>query len=297
MWQQHISTFKVGGKTATDLDKFVEGFEPAAQARTAAQDDFDAAVRAAQESLLKMKILGTRVPQIIDAQLADNAAIQKDLQDVFRYAPRHASGILGRLRALIPVSERANTALGVNGPVTRPIQGVPQTAALAKGLLDGYTALLKTMADEEADLDTARGALRLLDRQTLQLCQAFYQAVKNTHDPGEPVYDALSSIPIPGDTPLPETIDIDEVVQGGEGGLQVLVSYEAGGGEHATTREVEYMVEGVDADFGHAAPLDASGNTLGPFTVAQVVKVRTKVSNSSGSRTSAVRTITIAEPI
>lgn len=57
------------------------------------------------------------------------------------------------------------------------------------------------------------------------------------------------------------------------------------------------MVEGVDSDFTHEAELDPSGNTLGPFTVGQVVKVRTSVTNSTGTRTSAVRTITIETPI
>jgi hypothetical protein len=41
--------------------------------------------------------------------------------------------------------------------------------------------------------------------------------------------------------------------------------------------------------------MEPSGNTLGPFLVGQVVRVMTEVSNSS--RTSAVRTITIEEPI
>jgi len=129
------------------------------------------------------------------------------------------------------------------------------------------------------------------------LCQNWHQAVKDTYDPGNPVYDALEGIPIPSDTPLPEAIDIAELEQGGDDGLEVLVHYEPGGGEHATTKQVEYMVQGVDADFGHTTTLDPSGNMLGPFTVAQVVKVRTKVSNSTGERTSAVRTITMEEPI
>ena len=67
---------------------------------------------------------------------------------------------------------------------------------------------------------------------------------------------------------------------------------------------LEYLVQtkdvhavGVDLDFIHSAPLDASGNALGPFTVGQVVRVITEVSNSSGTRTTAPRTITIEEPI
>ena len=56
-------------------------------------------------------------------------------------------------------------------------------------------------------------------------------------------------------------------------------------------------MEGVDAEFGHTTALDPSGNMFGPFTVGQVVKVQTKVTNSTGSRTSAIRTITIEAPI
>ena len=44
-------------------------------------------------------------------------------------------------------------------------------------------------------------------------------------------------------------------------------------------------------------PLDLSGNALGPFAPGQVVTVLTEVSNSVGTRTSAPRTILIAEPI
>src|SRR5678816_1735993 len=301
VWQQYIPTFKVNGQTATNLDTMINQFEPKAQERTTAQDDMDAATRAARTSLLKMKILGSKVAQIIDAQLSENEAIRKDLDDVFRIAPRTESGILGRIRALIPVWERANTALAALVPpgdaITKPIQGVPQTVVMAKALLDGYTALIKTEKDKEELLDQKRSALRMHDRLVAVLCQNWYQAVKNTYDPADPVSAALEGIPIPGDTSLPETIDIAELEQGGEDGLEVLVHYEPGGGEHATTRQVEYLVEGVDAEFGHTTALDPSGNMFGPFTVGQVVKVQTKVTNSTGSRTSAIRTITIEAPI
>jgi hypothetical protein len=303
VWQQHLPAYKVAGKTATDLDGLINQFEPLAQARTAAQDTFDEAIRAVRTALLKMKLLGTKVPQIIDAQLSENEAIQKDLADAFRSAPRTESGILGRLRALIPVWQRANAALAAmtppGDPITRAVQGVPQTVAMAKALLDGYTALVKTAKDKEELLDTARGTLRAHDRAVAVLIQGWYQAVKASHDPGDPVYEALAGIPVPGDTPPPETIDIAELTQGGDDGLHVLVSYEPGGGAHATTREVQWEVEGSDAagTFPHSAALDASGNALGPFTVGQIVRVRTRVSNSTAVRTSAVRTITLEEPL
>lgn len=70
-----------------------------------------------------------------------------------------------------------------------------------------------------------------------------------------------------------------------------------GGGAHTTTKRVKWQVVGVDADFTHSAPLDPSGNALGPFTVGQIVKIITEVSNSVGTRTTAPRISVIGEPV
>lgn len=182
-------------------------------------------------------------------------------------------------------------------PITRAIQGVPQTVVMLDALADGLTPQQKTAQDKEEVLLAKRSELRALDRTVDQLNKAFYQVAKNTFDPGSAAYDALAGIPTESGSPAPETIQIEELVQGGEEGRQVLVSYEPDGGDHATTKEVQWLVVGVDEDFTNTVPLDASGNALGPFTVGQVVKVRTRVGNSVSTRTSAVRTITIEEPI
>lgn len=301
VWQTHVPTLKVTGFGADEFEDLFDQFEAKAQERTEAQDVLDTAVRVARTALLKMKILGIKVPQIIDGQLSSDAGILADLERVFRVSPRTETTIRARARALHPVWVKADAILAALTPalppITRRLQGVDQTAASLDALDDGYPALLKMIQAKEEILNGKRTALRTLDRQVDLLNKNFYQIVKNMFDPGSPEYEALSGIPAEGGQPGPEGIDIDQLVQGGDDGLHVLVSYEAGGGDHATTKEVEYKVEGVDADFGHAVALDASGNLLGPFVVAQVVKVRTKVSNSAGTRTSAVRTITIEEPL
>jgi hypothetical protein len=301
VWQQYIPTVKVNGLLPADLAAFIAQFEPLAQTRNTCQDIYDTAVRAAETALLKMKILGTRVPAIIDAQIDDNEAIADGLTAVYRISPRSVSGIKGRARKLHTVWVKANTLLAAmvpaNPPITRIIQGVSYTAAMLDALELGYDALVSVIEAKEELLNVERSNLRALDRATDVLNKNFYKFVKNSYDPGSPVYEALSGIPVEGGAATPEPVDIHELVQGGDDGLHVLVSYEPGGGAHATTKEVEYKVEGVDADFGHAVPIDPSGNTIGPFAVAQVVRVRTKVSNSDGSRTSAVRTITIENPI
>jgi hypothetical protein len=301
IWNEYAPALTVGSSGPTALETLIGQFEPAAQERTTAQDDFDEADRAVKTALLKMKILGTKVAQIIDANLPDAAGITDDLGDVFRIVPRSEPTILARARALYPIWVRANTALAAltppAAPITRAIQGVPHTAAMLKTLLDGYTTLTQTRDDKETALNKKRGNLRTINRNTDQLSKNWYQAAKNTFEPGSEEYLALDQIPVTQGTPLPDTVDIHDLTQGGTDGLHVLVSYEPGGGDHGTTLQIQWMVQGVDADFTHTAPLDASGNALGPFTVGQVVKVRTSVSNSTGTTTGAVRTITIATPI
>ena len=306
VWTLHTPAIRIGGTDAAAYEALINQFEPFAQARTIAQDAWDEAVRAGKTSLLKMKILGVNIPKIISGQMAANAGnpinagIIADLADVYRVTPRFA-GILGRARTLHPVWVRADAVLATMtppmDPITRPIQGIPHTAAMFKALLDGFTDVTQGQRDKAALLDDTRRDLRGLDWHVGQTSKNWYQVVKATYDPGTPAYEALASIPVEQGTPAPDPIDLNPLEQGGDNGLNVLATYEAGGGDHATLRLIEYMIEGVDADFGHAVPIDPSGNTLGPFTVGQVVKVRTRVSNSSGTVTSAVRTITIQTPL
>ncbi|NBQ70054.1 MAG: hypothetical protein EBU46_14995 [Nitrosomonadaceae bacterium] len=57
-----------------------------------------------------------------------------------------------------------------------------------------------------------------------------------------------------------------------------------------------WKVEGVDQDFTHHNPVDPSGNALGPFTIGQVIKLRTRVTNSNGTTTGSIRTLTMLNP-
>ena len=227
-WEQYVPALKIGTQGFAELEGLIGQFEPAAQARTAAQDDLDTAYRAVQGALLKMKVLGTKVPKVIEGQLDENEGLMRDLNEVYKINPRTEATILKRARELYPVWVRANTALAAltpaQPPITRVIQGVAFTAAMLKSLLDGYTALIATNNDKQEVLDTARTTLRTLDRDTDQLNKRWYKVVKASYDPGSPAYDALAGIPTEPGTPLPEPVEIDTVTQGGDDGLQVLVS-------------------------------------------------------------------------
>ena len=301
VWKKYVPTLTIGTQGPSDLEAFIDGFEPRVQARTEAQDDFDAAFRAVQGSLLRLKILGTKVPQMIEAVLDEDQGLMKDVDDVYAVSPRTEVSILKRARMVYPVWLRANAALAAltpsQPPITRPIAGVVFTVAMLKTLLEGFTDLAKAVSDQESELNKKREAVWTLDRAADQLNKRWYKLVKARYDEGQPEYEALAGIPTEPSTPAPEPVEIATVTQGGEEGLQVLIAYVPGGGEHATTKLVKWQVVGTDAEFTHSAPLDASGNALGPFPVGKVVKVITEVSNSAATRTTAVRTITMETPI
>lgn len=301
VWTLYIPTFKVGGLGTTDLTGYINGFEGLVQARTQAQDDFDAAFRDGQNALLRMKVLGTKVPAIIEAHLDENAAVMKNVDDLYLVQPRTEGSILKRLRMLLPVWTQANAALAAmtppEPPITRTVGGVAYTVATALTLLESYTVLVDAVELKQEQLDKKRAELRAHDHACDMLNKRWYKAVKASHDPGSEVYEALAGITTEPTTPAPETIEINTVVQGGEAGRQALVSYLPGGGAHATTKLVKYQIVGVDPGFDHSVPLDASGNALGPFEVGQTIIIITEVSNSVGTRTTAPRTIVIEEPV
>ena len=301
VWTQHAPALTIGTQGTTELNALIVQFEPLVQLRAVKQDDADAAYRAGQTTLQKLKLLGTRIPQILEGQLGDNVLLMKDLKDVYQISPRSEGTILERARALYPLWVRANTTLAAmtpaQPPITRVLQGVAQTAAMFKALLDGYTTQVQAISDTEGLLDSTRKDLTDLDDATDTLIKKWYKVMKASYDPGSPEYEALDSIPTEGSTPAPDTIEINTVLQGGTSGLQVLVDYVPGGGAHATTKLLKWMVVGVDADFTHSVPLTDAGDAIGPFTIGQVVKVETEATNSAGTRTSAVRTITIETPI
>jgi hypothetical protein len=301
VWQTHTPTLKIRNQGPVDLEALIDGFQPLVQGRIEAQDTYDLAFRAVQSSLLKMKLMGTKLPVFIEIQLADDEGILKDVDDLFAVNPRTESTVLKRAGMLLPVWERANAALAAMTPaqeaLTLNIQGVAHTAAMLETLLVGYTGLTKTVEQKSSLLDGAREALRTHDRACDRLIKEWYRFAKTAAEAGSAVATALEAIPTEPSTPVPEVIEIATVTQGGEEGRQALVSYEAGGGAHATTKQVQWSLPGEAEPFTHAAPLDASGNALGPFAVGTVLTVRTLVSNSAGTRTTAPRTLTIEEAI
>lgn len=315
VWNRHLEDLKIAGQGVDALEEMIFAFEPLAQAVVQATLIFDDAHYNATRSLEIMKLLGTKVPMLIQGHLEENGSLMKDVQLLFQTAPRTEATILKRARELYPVWLWANTAMAALIPsqpeILRAVQGVPHSAAMLKGLIDGYADLLTVLEEKAALLRAAKEAQRKNDTAADRLNKRFYQIAKAGDDPGSPLHVALKGIPVEPSTPPPQPIEIATVTQGGEGGLQVLVTCETGGGKHATVKQVQWMVEGVDGDFTHSAPLTAKGAplpakegakgwapvALGPFAPGQAVKVRTLAGNSAAKRTGAPRTVRIEEAI
>lgn len=297
VWRIHMPTLKVGRRGMEDLEALIDLFEPRVQDCVARQYDVDSCHHERRTSLEIMKLLSLQVPQLIRGNLSEDELLMKDLKQVFRVSPRSENAILDRARALYPIWVRADAAMAAltpsQPPITRRLQGETQTAAMLKARIDGYSTLVQETSNAMGLMKAALKALRDLDKETDQLNKNWYKLARMTFDSGSAEAKALDKIPTEKGMPMPETVEMATLDQGGENGLQVLVSYIAGGGTHATAQRVKWQIVGIDADFIHSAPLEASGNALGPFTVGQTVRVITEVSNSAGTRTSAPRKIVI----
>ena len=78
--------------------------------------------------------------------------------------------------------------------------------------------------------------------------------------------------------------------------IKILVTCGNGTGSDADDRLLDWMVVGTEADFTNTVAVDLSGNPLGPFLVGQTIKIRTRTVNTSGTRTSAARTLVVQAP-
>ena len=75
---------------------------------------------------------------------------------------------------------------------------------------------------------------------------------------------------------------------------RVALTYTPGGGAHGTTLMVQWKVPGVDADFAHDTTVNPAGQTILTGLAAGVtVEMRTRVTNSSGTTFSTVKTVTL----
>ena len=124
-------------------------------------------------------------------------------------------------------------------------------------------------------------------------CVAWYEAATTLFKEGTAIGDMIrGTVPTSPTTPEPTPLEIATATA--TAGAHMAVTYTAGGGQHATTRILQWQVAGVDADFGHDTAVNPAGQTVATGgTAGATVELRTRVTNSSGSASSTVKTVTL----
>ena len=289
-------TLTIEKKGVAELAADAKALDGLADVRDQEIFDFDQAVRAEFAGYLGIRLLGVKVPALIEAFLGDGDPLLESLSDVYAVTPRTTESALERGRALRPVWVKANAQRGAlvppEPPITRNGAGIAQLDALM-GAQPALEQTIKTAAQAvraaRLALASAAGALDALNKR-------FYKALSADADSGSALENALGGITTEGQN-MPPTLSIAKVLQSGADQLHVLASFDAGTLDATMTNTVEWQVVGVDADFTHNKPAAAGGTEIGPFTVGQTVRLRTRVANANGTTTGSVRSITIAPPI
>ena len=217
------------------------------------------------------------------------------LAPAYAIVPRTTEFALERGHKAVSALTKINTFLAAAVPPRAAITaGGKGVADLTTGM-NAMPALEQTVEDRAVDVTASRTDLRTAAATVDRLNKRFLSKLEAEARTNPALATALLGITT-GSENLPGTLGIRTLLQGGVNGLQLLVSYENGTYTSGATSTVEWLVEGVDTDFTHTAPADPSGNALGPFTIGQVVKLRTRVTNSNGTTTGSIRTLTILNP-
>lgn len=124
-------------------------------------------------------------------------------------------------------------------------------------------------------------------------CVAWYEAATILFKDNTAIGQMIrGTIPTSPTTPAPTPLEIATATA--TAGAHMATTYVAGGGQHATTLFLQWKVVGVDADFSHDTTVVPAGQTVATGGVAgQVVNVRVRTTNSTGTTFSAVMTVTL----
>ncbi len=295
-----IPALTVSAQTSADLLTQATGLDALAQARDTAQTASDNAVNAEAAGYLLLRRLDLGLAQVAGGELDDTIAAEAEQADllspVFAIVPDTTETAVKRAKKLQAALEKINPFLAgltpARGPITTGGRGLPDLIAA----IAAQPALEQAVESRAAELSQARSALRLAAQVLDRLNKRFYQKLQAEAALNPALADALGQITTDSAN-QPATLGIRNILQGGTGGLQLLISYDNASYDDSLENTLEWLVVGVDADFTHTTPVDPSGNALGPFTVGQQVKLRTRTRNANGTTTGSVRSLTIRPPV
>lgn len=286
-----FSDFAVGRAT---LDNHADGLADLLAAATTAEgnknllDTEDAQLGTEYDYF---KTMNTAIASRLDGEVPDESPLQRDI-DQLRIVSDSRAAIEERTLKTAAAWAKINTARAAETP--------PQPAVLVRGsTAAAYQARWAELPAKRQASETAAGVwrsgsslLRAADRAVDRVNKDWYQAWKSEFPSGTPEGDALAGVDTESSGSPPQVLEIAAIAQEG---LSLRVTYVPGTGQHATVLDLNYLVEGVQADFQRVSAELTAGNLIGPFTAGQIVRVRTDVGNSRDhSELSAEQAVTIA---
>lgn len=293
---ENVPTLTVGGIDAATLLSRSEALSGLAQTRDDALAAYDEANNAENLGYLRIRSLALSLPASAEGELDDavaaESALLELLEPVYAITPRTTELALERAQKLISALGKINPYLAAQTPARGPITSGGRGIAELTDLVAAQPALEQALEDRDADVSTARNALRVARTGVDRLNKRFYRKLQGEARTNEALAMAMNQIDTESDN-QPHTLGIRSILQGGADGLHILVSYDPGTFEDGAQSAIEWQVVGTDADFSNSAVADPSGNDLGAFAVGQTVNIRTRVTNSNGTTTGSVRTLTI----
>lgn len=290
VWNTFAPTFTVGTLTLAAHQLDVALIYTQVNDREVQQDVFDAATTARDDNYDFLRDMNVRATQVIEASLDPDDSLQAEVADVRNITALNQEGVLLRARRLISLWTAVNVKRAALVPPLPELQVGAKKVADLTAAVNGHGGLLLTMEQERAKLTQKKEALRVTVERVDQNNKRWYVAWGGNFAPGTPEHNALAQIDTEAGASQPTALEIATVTQNG---TAVDVSYVAGGGHHATSLQVLYKVDGVDASFAHATPVLLAGQSLGPFAPGQTVEIETRSSNSVGAAESAVKTLTL----
>lgn len=271
------STFEIQGKTQDVHLTLMEDTLLAATDTETADNTWDSAQVALNEEYSFFKSTNSAVFQRLDSEVPDTDALQKDIDQIGGIVQRSEPTIDDRTLRTVAAWKKVNATLAAAVP--------PRPAVVVRGITQAtYETRWNFLPEKKMALEVAAAAWReknnALGAQAKKLDRLnkdWYQAWKSEYPAGTPQGDALAGVDTEEGTALPQVLVIAAVVQQG---LSLKVTYDAASGKHATVKELLFQIEGVNVEPQRVAANVAEGNVIGPFTVGQVIRLRTDVGNS-----------------
>ena len=292
----HLPSLTLGGMDAAGLLARSAALNGLAQSRDDALADLDVAANAENQGFLQIRNLTLALPKSVagelDATVETEAGLLDLLAPVYALVPRTTKLALDRAMKLKSALDKINPYLAAQVPARGPITSGGRGAAELAALIAAQPVLGPAQDDAASTVSTARGALRTATAALDRWNKRFYAKLQAEARTNETLAGAMDQIATDS-VNLPGTLGIKSIVQDAEAPTHLRVTYEPGRFKEEVTNAVEWQVAGTDVDWAHSVPAEAGGNSLGPFAVGQVVRIRSRVTNGNGTTTGSVRTITV----